>query len=72
MEEDDDRDRKQDERCSQHVPEERQQAGLVAGHQRLEGVMIAPPDQRDEPFVGLQPQQGRATVDAGDAGVLES
>jgi hypothetical protein len=34
--------------------------------------MVAPPDQADEPFVGLQPQQGRATVDAGDAGVLES
>ena len=54
----------------QHVAAERQQPRLVARHQRLEGVVVPAPDQRDEPLVGLQAQQRRATVEAGGAGVL--
>jgi hypothetical protein len=52
------------------VAAERQQPRLVAGDQRLEGVMVPAPDERDEPLVGLQAQQRRATVKAGSAGVL--
>jgi hypothetical protein len=33
-------------------------------------VMVAAPDQRDQPLVGLQAQQRRATVEAGGAGVV--
>jgi hypothetical protein len=33
-------------------------------------VVVAAPAQRDEPLVGLQAQQRRATVEAGDARVL--
>ena len=54
----------------QHVAAERQQARLVAGDQRLEGVMVPAPDQRDEPLVRLQAQQRRTSVEAGGAGVL--
>jgi hypothetical protein len=52
------------------VAAEGQQARLVARHQRLERVMVAAADQRDEPLVGLQAQQRRATVETGYAGVL--
>ena len=55
----------------QHVPAEGQQPRLVARDERLEGVVVAAPDQRDQALVGLQAQQGRATVEAGDAGVLK-
>ena len=47
---------------------EREQPRLVAGHQRLEGMVVPPPDQGDEPLVRLQAQQRRASVEAGDAG----
>jgi hypothetical protein len=33
-------------------------------------VMVAAPDQRDQPFVGLQAQQRRAAVKAGGTGVM--
>ena len=54
----------------QHVAAEREQARLVARDQRLEGGLVAPPHERDEALVRLQPQQGRAAVKAGGAGVL--
>ena len=55
----------------EHVPAERQQPRLVAGHQRLEGVLVAAPDQRDQALVGLQPQQRRASMEPGcGAGVM--
>jgi hypothetical protein len=31
-------------------------------------VVVATPDERDQPLVGLQAQQGRAPVNAGGAG----
>ena len=49
---------------------EGQQARLVAGDERLEGSLIPAPDERDEPLVGLQSEQRRASVKAGGAGVL--
>jgi hypothetical protein len=52
------------------VAAERQQPRLIAGHQRLEGVVVPAPDQRDEPLVRLQAQERRTTVEAGSAGVL--
>ena len=52
----------------QHVAAEREQARLVARHERLEGMVVAAPDERDQALVGLQPQQRRAPVHAGDAG----
>ena len=55
----------------QHVPAERQQARLVARHQRLERVVVALPRERDQPLVRLQPEQRRTAVEAGGAGVLE-
>ena len=54
----------------QHVAAERQQARLVAGDERLEGGLVAAPDERDEPLVRLQSEQRRASVKAGGAGVL--
>jgi hypothetical protein len=33
-------------------------------------VMVAAPDQRDQPLVGLQSQQRRATVKTGGPGVM--
>ena len=47
---------------------ERQQPRLVAGDQRLEGVVVAAPDERDQALVRLQAQQRRAPVQAGYAG----
>jgi hypothetical protein len=38
------------------VAAERQQPLLVAGDQRLEGVVVPAPDQRDQSLVGLQAQ----------------
>ena len=58
-------------REDEHVPAEREQARLVAGDQRLEGVVVAAPDQRDEALVGLQAKQRRAAVESGGAGVLK-
>ena len=57
--------------AGEHVAAEGQQARLVAGHQRLEGVVVAAPDERDQALVRLQPQQRRTGM-AGDAGVGES
>jgi len=54
------------------VPAEGEQAGLVAADQRLEGMVVAPADERDQPLVALQPEQGLAPVMAGDPGVGES
>jgi hypothetical protein len=50
------------------VPAEGEQAGLVAAHERLEGMVIPPPYEHDQAFVGLEPQQWRPTVHAGQAG----
>jgi hypothetical protein len=50
------------------VAAERQQAGLVAGDQRLERMVVPAPDESDQPLVRLQAQQRRAAVHAGDAG----
>ena len=49
----------------EHVPAERQQARLVAGDERLERVLVAAPDERDQALVGLQPQQRRASMESG-------
>jgi hypothetical protein len=46
---------------------EGEQAGLVAADQRLEGVVVAAPDQPDQAFVALEPQQRRARMSAGQA-----
>ena len=43
----------------------------VARHQRLEGVMVAAPDESDQLLVRLEPEQGRAPVNTGDAGVFQ-
>ena len=50
---------------AQHVPHERQQAGLIARAQRLERGVLAATRQRDEPLIGLQPEQGRGAPQAG-------
>jgi hypothetical protein len=55
----------------QHVAAEREKPRLVAGDERLEGVVVPAPDQGDQALVRLQAEQRRAAVDAGDAGVLE-
>jgi len=55
----------------EHVAAERQQPALVARHQRLEGVMIAPAHERDQPLVALQAQQRRLGMGARGAGVFE-
>jgi hypothetical protein len=52
------------------VPAEREQARLVARDQRLERVMVSPPDQRDEPLVRLQAKQRRTAVESGGTGVV--
>ena len=52
-------------RDDEHVPAERQQPRLIARHQRLEGAVVAAPDQGDEALIGLQAQQRRAAVKAG-------
>ena len=44
---------------AEHVPAEREQARLVAGHERLVGGLVAASGQRDEALVGLDPQQRR-------------
>ena len=56
---------------AEHVPAEGEQARLVAGDERLEGGLVAAPGQRDEPLVGLQPQQRRGAAEAVRAGVGE-
>src|SRR5204863_2188089 len=55
----------------QHVAAERQQAGLVAADQRLEGVVVAAADQRDQPLVRLEPQERGAPVAGRDERRLE-
>ena len=52
----------------EHVPAEGEQPRLVARDQRLEGGVVAAPDERDQALVGLQAQQRRAAVHAGHAG----
>jgi hypothetical protein len=54
----------------EHVPAERQQPRLVAGDQRLERMLVAAPDERDQALVGLQPQQRRAPMKSGYAGLV--
>jgi hypothetical protein len=41
---------------------------LVARDERLERMVVAAPDERDQALVGLQAQQRRAPVEAGGAG----
>ena len=41
---------------AEHVPAEREQPRLIALHERLEGAVVAAPDQSDELLVALQPQ----------------
>ena len=48
---------------AEHVPAEREQAGLVARDQRLEGRMVALADERDEALVRLQAQQRRGPTE---------
>ena len=52
------------------MPAERQQARLVAGDERLERVLVAAPDERDQALVGLQPQKRRAPMESGYAGLV--
>ena len=49
-----------------------EQPRLVARDERLERVMVAAPDEGDQPLVRLETEQRRAPVPAGDAGVLKS
>ena len=58
---------------AEHVPAEGHEPRLVAVHQRLEGRRVAAAGERDQPLVGLQPEEGRAPRQRGQAGrVLES
>ena len=56
---------------AEQVPAERQQARVVARDEDLKGGRAAPPDQRHQTFVGLQPQQRRARVKADSSRVSE-
>ena len=57
---------------AQHVAAEGEQPRVVALEQDLEGVLVAVADQRDEPLVALQLEQGRpAAEQAAAAGVCE-
>jgi hypothetical protein len=42
------------------VPAESQQTGLIAGDESLEGLVVAAPDERYKPLVGLEAQQRRS------------
>jgi hypothetical protein len=57
---------------AEHVAAERQQPGLVAGDECLVGGLVAAPRQRDEPLVGLDPEQGRRAAQASGIDVTES
>ena len=48
---------------AQHVAAEGEQARVVAVEEDLEGVIVAVADQRDEPLVALQLEQGRAAAE---------
>jgi hypothetical protein len=52
------------------VPAERQQPRLVARDERLEGSLVPAAHERHEPLVRLQSEQGRASMEAGGAGVM--
>jgi hypothetical protein len=55
------------------VAAEGEQAGLVALDQRLESAVVTAADQRDEPLVALQPEEGRSAGKSRKArGVLKS
>ena len=56
---------------AEHVAAERVKPRLIAAHERLEGALVAASGQRDQTLVGLKPQQGRASMEAGHAVVLE-
>jgi hypothetical protein len=43
---------------AEHLTAEAEQPGLVAVDDRLEGVIVAPSQQRHEALVSLQPEQG--------------
>jgi hypothetical protein len=55
---------------AQHVADEGEQPCLVARAQRLEGRVLPAACQRDEPLVGLQPQQGRGPAQPGQRGPM--
>ena len=55
----------------QEVAAEGHQARLIPGHQDLERRHVAAPEHRDQPIVGLQPEQGRAPMQADTSGVFE-
>jgi hypothetical protein len=48
---------------AQHLPAEAEQAALVAVDDRLEGAVVATPQQRHQPLVALQAKQRRAPGD---------
>jgi hypothetical protein len=53
---------------SEHVAAEGEQPRLVALYERLEGAVVPTPDQSDELFVALQPQERRTPGKRGQAG----
>jgi hypothetical protein len=54
------------------VTAEREQPGLIALDQRLEGAVMAAPDERHETLVRLQPEQRRSPCKRGETrGVLK-
>jgi hypothetical protein len=56
---------------AEHVPAEREQPRVVAGHQRFEGRGVAATDQRDQSLVRLESEQRRAAK-SHPSGVVES
>nr|WP_228430995.1 hypothetical protein [Baekduia soli] len=56
---------------AEHVPAEREQAGLVAADERLVGRLVAAPGQGDQALVALQAQERRGTAQGAGPGVLE-
>jgi hypothetical protein len=52
---------------AEHVPAECEQPRLVALHQRLEGAVVPAAGERDQPLVGLQPEE-RGTPGQGGQG----
>ena len=57
---------------AEHVAAEREQPRLVAADERLEGAVVAAPDERDEPLVRLETEQRRAPVEPGQPACLRA
>jgi hypothetical protein len=53
------------------VSAERQKPRLIATDEDLEGGLVALADERNEPVVGLKPEQGRPTVKTDPPGIFQ-